>query len=169
MLDAGGGTGGVAAAICDKFPQIRATVADLPKVVKMAEQLIAENGLSDRIDASAADLCLEPPSGTYDVAIVRAVVQTLSKGQSQETLINVGRSMSSGGRIFIFGNVLENSRLAPIAPVSNNLAFLNLYDAGGAYTEKEFHEMLSNADFTNISIEHDKMDDGMGMVMALKQ
>jgi len=168
LLDAGGGTGGVSISICNKCPQIKATVADLPKVVQLAERFIAEAGMSDRVNVSPTDLCLNSPEGKYDVAILRAVIQTLSKEQAQMSLNFISQSMAPGGRIFIFGSVLENSCLAPPSSLAGGLAFLNLYDHGKAYTEKEYQEMLTNAGFTNIIVEHNALIDGMGIVSARK-
>ncbi len=169
LLDAGGGTGGVSIAICNKYPQIKATVADLPKVAQLAERFIAEAGMSGRISVSATDLCLNSPEGKYDVAILRAVIQTLSKEQAQISLKCISQSMVPGGRIFIFGSVLENSCLAPPSSLAFGLASLNVYDHGKAYTENEYQEMLTNAGFTDIAVEHDALIDGMGIVSAKKQ
>lgn len=169
LLDAGGGTGGVSIAICEKYPYIKATVADLPKVAQLAEHFIAETGMSDRISVSATDLCSNSPEGSFDVAILRAVIQTLSLEQAQESLKWINRSMVPGGRIFIFGSVLENSCLEPPSSLANGLVFLNLYDHGKAYTENEYQGMLINAGFTDITVEHDALVDGMGIIRAKKQ
>jgi len=83
-------------------------------------------------------------------------------------LRGISQSMVPGGRIFIFGSVLENSCLAPPASLAFGLAFLNVYDHGKAYTEQEHREMLTNAGFTDIAVEHDVLVDGMGMVSAKK-
>lgn len=169
LFDAGGGTGGVSIAICNKYPQIKATVADLPQVAQLAERFIAEAGMSDRISVSATDLCSNSPVGKYDVAILRAVIQTLSIEQAQMCLKCVSQSMVPGGRIFILGSVLENSRLAPPAALAFGLASLNVYDYGKAYTEKEYREMLANTGFTDIRVKNDALVDGMGIVSAKKQ
>lgn len=169
LLDAGGGSGGVSIAICNKYPQIKATVADLPKVARLAERFIAEAGMSGRIGVTATDLCLNPPGGKYDVAILRAVIQTLSKEQAQMSLKCISQSMVPGGRIFIFGSVLENSCLAPLSSLVFGLVFLNVYDQGKAYTENEYREMLTIAGFTDIAVEHDALIDGMGIISAIKQ
>ena len=169
LLDAGGGSGGVAMAICAQYPHLKATVADLPQVARLAERFIAEAGLSERIGVSATDLCFNPPEGQYDVAILRALIQTLSQEEAQAVLKFVSRSMLPGGRIFIFGNILENSCLGPPAAMAFALVFLNTYDHGQAYTEKEYREMLTNAEFVDITIEHDVLVDGMGMVCARKK
>jgi hypothetical protein len=169
LLDAGGGTGGAAIAICKKYPRLKATVADFPKVVRLAERFIADAGMSDRIGVSATDLCQNPPEGKYDVAILRAVIQTLSKEQAQMALKCIVQSIVPGGRIYIFGSVLENSRLAPVASLAGGLAFLNLYDHGESYTENEYQEMLTGSGFTEIAVEHDALVDGMGIVSARRR
>lgn len=168
LLDAGGGIGGVSIAICHKYPHIKATIADLPKVVQLAQHFIAEADMSDRISVSATDLCLHAPEGQYDVAILRALIQTLSKEQAQISLNCISQSMLPGGRIFIFGSVLENSCLGPPPSLAFNLASLNIYDHGKAYTEKEYQEMLTHAGFTDIAIEHEALADGMSIVSAQK-
>lgn len=168
LLDAGGGSGGVSIAICNKYPQIKATVADLPKVVQLTKRFIAEAGMSDRVSVAATDLCLNSPAGQYDVAILRAVLQTLSMEQAQMSLKCISRSMAPGGRIFIFGSILENSRLSPPSSLASGIAFLNIYDHGKAYTENEYRKMLTNAGFTDIAVEHDALVDGMGIISAIK-
>ena len=167
LLDAGGGTGGVSISICSKYPNLKATVADLPKVVKVAEHFITENNMADRIGVSATDLCNDYPTGSYDVAILRAVIQTLSKVESQATLQNVSRSMLPGGQLYVFGNVLKNDHLGPPISMAYSLVFLNSYDNGQAYTENEYREMLTKADFGNISVDYEFLD-GMCLVRAQK-
>ena len=167
LLDAGGGTGGVSISICSKYPHLKATVADLPKVVKVAEHFIAENNMADRIGVSATDLCQDYPAGMYDVAILRAVIQTLSQEEAEATLHNVSRSMLPGGQIYIFGNVLKADRLGPPISLAYSLVFLNSYDNGQAYTENEYREMLEKAGFAGISVDYEFLD-GMCLVQAQK-
>lgn len=141
----------------------------MPKVVKLAKQFIAEENLSDRIVVSSTDLCIDSPPGKYDVAILRALIQTLSKENSQNVLLNVGRSLLPGGRILIFGNVLDDTHFGPPASIAYGLVFLNTYDDGKAYTEEEYRKMLENAGFKDIVVDHDFLSDGMGLVSAVKQ
>ncbi len=169
LLDAGGGTGGVSIGICEKFPLIRATVADLPRVVRVSQHFIAKAGMSDRIGVAATDLCSQPPPGHYDIAILRAFVQTISMKQARTAVINIGQAMATGGKIYIIGSILENSCLSPASSLGMGLVFLNFYDDGNAYTETDHREMLGNAGFTDINVEHDALIDGMGIVSARKQ
>ena len=169
LLDAGGGTGGVAISICKKYQTLKATVADLPKVTKLTEQFIAEADMAAQIGVEPIDLCASTPAEKYDAAILRALIQTLSKEEALLLLKHVGQAMSEGGQIFIVGNVLNNDRLGPPASTALSLVFLNVYDQGQAYTENEYHTMLTAAGFVDITINHDLLSGGMGVVCARKQ
>lgn len=168
LLDAGGGTGGVSIAVCEKNPGLTATVADLPKVAKLAEQFISEAGLSGRIDISTNDLRCDPPAEKYDAAIMRALIQTLSEEDARLCLKCVGRSLLPGGRLFIFGNVMDNSNLGPPPSLAFSLVFLNSYDQGRAYTENEYRDMLQEAGFTDVAVEYEALDDGLCLIRAIK-
>ncbi|SPJ14798.1 O-methyltransferase (modular protein) [Syntrophobacter sp. SbD2] len=168
FLDAGGGTGGVSIGICEKFPIIRATVADLPRVARVSKYFIDKAAMSDRISVEATDLCSNTPPGHYDIAILRAFIQTISSKQAQMAVINIGQAMAPGGKIYIIGSILENSCLSPPSSLGMGLVFLNFYEDGKAYTEKEHQEMLGNAGFTDINVEHETLIDGMGIVSARK-
>lgn len=168
ILDAGGGTGGLTIAICEKYPQVKATVAELPKVAEVAKRFISESGMSDRISVSAIDLCSNSPEGKYDAAIVRAFIQTLSRDDAQMALKSIGKSIAPGGQIFVIGSVSENSCLTPPASLAFGLVFLSVYDSGGSYTENEYREMLKNAGFTEFAVEHEALIDGLGIISAKK-
>lgn len=168
LLDAGGGTGGVSIGICETYPDLRATVVDLPAVVSISERFISEAGMSGRISVVAADLIHSPPEGTYDIAILRALIQVLPPKDAQKALMNISQVMEPGSSIYIVGSVLDDTRLSPIASIAFGLVFLNVYDDGRSYTEKEHRDLLSGAGFVDISIEHNAMSDGLGIVSARK-
>ncbi len=55
VLDVGGGHGGYSLALARRYPLLTATVFDLPRVVPVARELIAQERLSDRVQAQAGD------------------------------------------------------------------------------------------------------------------
>lgn len=168
LLDAGGGTGGTSISICRRYPNIKATVADLPKVADVAKVFIAEAGLAERISVAVANLCDKPPEGTYDVVILRNLLQTLSREQAEMTVKCVSQCLEPGGRIFIIGSILDNSRLLPLPSLMYDLLFMNIYSDGKSYTENEYREMLVNAGFTDIFVEHEAFLLGYGLISATK-
>lgn len=168
LLDAGGGTGGLSIGICESYPDIKAAVADLPEITAVSDQFIQEAGLSDRIASMGVDLTDTAPEGNYDVAVLRALIQTMTPAHAKKVLKNVFQVMEPGGCIYIVGCILDNTRLSPTASIAFSLVFLNVYDDGGVYTEKQHHDWLTEAGFTDVSIEHEAMSDGLGIVAARK-
>jgi hypothetical protein len=152
LLDAGGGSGGVSIGLVEAWPQLHATIAELPNVVPIAERFIGEAGLQDRIDVTAVDLRREATPAPFDVAVLVAVIQVLSATDAQIVLRNVARSLRSGGAVYLANKVLDESRLTPVDAVRTNTIFLNWYD-GQAYTEGEYREWLAGAGFVEITRE----------------
>lgn len=166
LLDVGGGTGGLSIGICESYPSIEATVVDLPEVAAISNQFITETDLSDRITSMGVDLIDTAPEGSYDVAILRALIQVMTPEHAKNVLKNISQVLEPGGYVYIVGCILDNSRLSPPASIAFSLVFLNVYDDGGAYTERQHHDWLMEAGFTDVSIEHSVMSDGLGIVSA---
>jgi enterochelin esterase-like enzyme/SAM-dependent methyltransferase len=150
IVDVGGGSGGLAIALVQTIPHLIATVIDLPSVTPITQQFIDEAGLADRIQTKALNVVNEQISGSYDVAILSKIIQTLSAEDSRLLLKNVGQALSPGGKVIIFGTILDDSRLTPADFATANLFFINVYDGGQAFTEGEHREWLAEAGFENI-------------------
>ena len=155
--------------MCRAFPELRATVADLPTVTPITAEFIEEAELGDRIDTLACNVVEEapvPPPGPCDVAVLRAFVQVLSMEDAASALANVGRALAPGGRIYIMGRMLDDSRLGPPESVAFNFVFINIYDDGRAYTESEHREWLRAAGFRDI--ERFRIGEGNSIMTAVK-
>ena len=168
LLDAGGGSGGIAVDMCRAFPDLRATVADLPSVTPITSEFIEEAGLSGRIDAVSCDFTEGSPAGAdpCDVAVLRAFVQVLSREDAARALANVARVLAPGGRIYIMGRMLDDSRLGPPESVAFNFVFINIYDHGRAYTEAEHRGWLAQAGFRGV--ERFRVGEGNSIMTAAK-
>lgn len=150
LLDVGGGSGGVARAICEESPGMSAVVLDLPNVARVTREYLKENDPGGRVRVLEGDVTRERPEGVYDLAILRSFLQVLSAEQAGAAVLHVGQAMEPGGLIVIVGRVLDDSRLSPPETVGFNLVFLNLYEHGQAYTEGQHRAWLEAADFTGI-------------------
>jgi SAM-dependent methyltransferase len=167
LLDAGGGSGAKCFSLVEAWPQLHATIADLPNVVPITERFVKEAGLSERIDVVAVDLLREAPPGKFDVAVLALLIQVLSATNAQIALRNVARSLRQGGTIYLLNLVLDESRITPAGPARTNLIFLNWYDGGQAYTEGEYRGWLAEAGFEEITRE-ESFRNGMGLIRARK-
>lgn len=166
LADVGGGSGGLAIAACQEYPNLLATIVEFPSVAPIAKQFVDEAGLADRIDVAVADACEGPLEGRFDVAVMRSILQVLSRGEAAAVVRNVGAAIVPGGTLYVSGRVLDDTRLSPPENVSFNLVFLNLYDHGQAYTEREYRNWLAEAGFTEI--EHRRGEDATSVLRARK-
>ena len=150
LVDVAGGSGGFSMGIAEIQPQVRLTVIDLPEVTPITRRFVEEAGAAQRIDVVDADVVVAPLAGMFDVAVMRNFLQVLSAGQAQAVLVNVGEAIRPGGWIYVSGDMLDDGRVSPAQTAAFNLVFLNLYNAGQAYTEGEHRAWLTQAGFEEI-------------------
>jgi SAM-dependent methyltransferase len=166
LADVGGGSGGMALALTNAYPRLRATVIDLPTVTPITQQFITEAGAADRVQVVAADVVNAPVPGTYDVAVLRSLLQVLSPEDAAQALAHIEAALHPGGRLYIVGRILDDSRLVPVDTVGFDLVFLNIFDDGHAYTESEHRAWLTALGFTEI--ERVPLPEGVSIVTARK-
>lgn len=168
LLDAGGGAGGFAITITEAWPKIHATVTDLPLVTPIARKVVADEGAADRVSVVTADVVTELLPGSYDVAVVKSLLQTLSPANAQRALNNIGKSIAPGGAIYIIGSILDDSRTSPLQAVFFNPTLLNVYDVGESYTEQAHRDWLQEAGFADIERARPLQDARSGLMTARK-
>ena len=164
LLDVGGGSGALAMAVAEAHSHLRVTIADLPQVTPVTKQFVAEANLSERIEIIAADMIQEGLPEAYDVVVARHFLQVLSAEACQALLQNLAAVVRRGGSLVLLGWVLDNSRLTPRKIVDYNLVLLNGYEAGEAYTEKEYFAWLQQAGF--VAPERKVLDDDSSIITA---
>jgi SAM-dependent methyltransferase len=156
----------MALTLTDAYPHLRVTVLDLPTVTPLTQRFLAEAGATDRIQVVAADVVHAPVPGTYDVAVVNALLQVLSPQDAAQALHHIAAALHPGGRLYIRGRMLDDSRLAPVESVGFNLIFLNFFDDGCAYTEGEHRAWLTAAGL--VDIERVVVAEGASIMTARK-
>ncbi len=166
LLDVGGGSGGLAIAITETYSHMQATVAELPTVTPITRRIVEEAGASGRVQVQSSDVINESLSGAFDAAVLSSFIQVISRDQARRALQNVGKAVSPGGAIYIRGDIVDDSGISPLGSVMRNLVYLNIYDQGQAYTEREHREWLKEAGFENF--ERKILPDGFSMVRARK-
>jgi len=167
LMDVGSGGAGLAITITNAHPQIKATAIDLPQVAPIARKIVSEQGMNDRIDVVAANVVTDALPRGHDVAVLRGLLQVLSSDDARLAVKNIGAALNQDGKIFIIGQILDDSRTSPAEAVGFNLAFINSYDAGESYTEAEHRDWLREAGFVDIE-RADFLLDGSGLMTARK-
>ena len=166
LLDVGGGSGGLSIAITEACPNIKATVVDLPTVTPITQRIVEEASAGDRVRIIMADVLSEDLTGSFDAAVLSSFIQVLSPDKARRALKNVGKVIAPGGAIYIRGDVLDDSGVSPVGPLMRNLIYLNIYNEGQAYTERDHRGWLKEAGFEHF--ERKLVSDGFSFIRARK-
>lgn len=149
-------------------PHLEATAIDLPQITPITQKIVNEEGAADRVKVLSADVLSGALPGSYDAAILRALIQVLSPEDARLALKNISTAINPGGKIYIIGQILDDSRTSPPEAVGFNLNFINTFDAGESYTEKEYRGWLSDAGFVDIERASYMLAGGIGLMTARK-
>lgn len=168
LADVGCGGAGLALTLTNAYPQMRTTAIDLPMVTPITQKFVEEKGMTDRVKVIAADVLSGFLPGSYDTVVLRGLLQVLSAKDARLAVKNIGAAVTPGGKIYIIGQILDDSRTAPLEAVGFNLVFINTYDAGESYTEQEYRDWLSEAGFVDIERAKFLLPDGDGLITASK-
>ncbi len=122
VLDIGGGDASFAIAALRRFPELRATVLDLPAVVEQAEARLAETGLSDRARVVGCDLFADPLPGGADVVTLIRVLHDHDDAAVEALLRRVYAILPSGGEL-----VIAEPMAAPSGDAARVSAYFGLY------------------------------------------
>jgi hypothetical protein len=167
VVDVGGGSGAVLVPILQKYPSMRGTLFELPGMARAAMPILGQLPCSDRIDVDTGDILAGAPKGTHDIAIMRALVQVLSRADAAVAIANTARCLRPGGRLYITGSgIVQDDRLSPASGVYLNLTLMNFYPHGEAYTISEHYRLLEQAGCVEPS--HATMPSGSTLIWAVK-
>ncbi len=157
LLDIGGGPGTWTIALLRAAPSARATLFDLPEVIPLARQHIADAGLSDRVNLVSGDFYGDDLPAGADFAWLSGIAHQNSRRQNRALFAKIYAALQRDGVLVIRDVVMDESRTEPVAGALFAVNMLVGTESGGTYTFDEFREDLSDAGFSEIAlIDHDQ-------------
>lgn len=100
VVDVGGGTGALLAAILPSHPQLRATLVDLPETVERGKQSLAAQDLTGRCNFVGQDFFDTLPGGG-DVYVLNSVLHDWGDPEATSILRRCGEAAGAHGRVVI--------------------------------------------------------------------
>jgi predicted O-methyltransferase YrrM len=168
LLDVGGGVGSYAIGLARAYPELRATVLELPEVVPWAREFITAAGLAGRIDVVAGDfLTGEFPAG-YDTILFSNIFHDQPTAVNQGLLAKAYRVLPAGGRVVVYEFLLEEDRVTPPASALFAVMMLVENQGGNAYTGGEIRSWLTGAGFSDTTVVRLPAPSPMGLVCGCK-
>ena len=137
LLDVGGGTGSITAAIARRHPQIQATVLERAEVVPLAPRRIQAAGLQSRISVVAGDALQGPYPAGYDVVLIANLVHYFTPGQNRRLLELARAAVSEGGRLLLVDFWTDPAHTSPAPAALMAGEFAVLQEHGDVYSAEQ--------------------------------
>src|SRR5262249_21828818 len=114
LLDVGGGPGTYAVLLTQKYPNLNVTVLDLPAVAAIADELIAEVGLSDRVQTRPGNAITDDyGTAAYDAVLFSGVLHQMSPETIQQMLAKARAALQPNGKVVISDIMLDATKTQP--------------------------------------------------------
>lgn len=143
LLDVGGGTGLYGIAFLRKNPQLRAIVWDRPEVLKVASELAAAHGVTDRLECRPGDMFSDSVPQA-DVVLLSNVLHDWDVPQCQELIGRCAQALPVGGQLLVHDVFLNDALDGPL-PLALYSAALFCVTEGRAYSAAEYRQWLTAA------------------------
>ncbi|MFC1652296.1 methyltransferase [Planctomycetota bacterium] len=163
LLDIGGAGGHWTRGFLKAVPTARATLFDLPDVIPMARQRLAEAGMLNCVTLVAGDYNTDALPSGVDLAWLSAITHQNSRSQNRTLYQRIFTALSDGGTLLIRDNVLETDRTCPVAGALFAVNMLVATEGGNSYSFAEYREDLKQAGFSDVALLH--ADEGMNALI----
>lgn len=167
LLDLGGSHGLHSMAFCRRYPDLSATILDLPEALAGTGAALAEAGMDDRVSLRrgsflTGDLTDDRGDG-YDVVLLFEIVHNHSDETNRDLVARAAKALRPGGRIVILEDVRGER------PEEHNAAFsLAMYACSGdrTYSFPEIASWLEGAGMSDV--EHIALPSSVSLAVGTK-
>jgi len=164
FVDLGGATGHLTIAACRRWPNLRGVVFDLPAAIPLAQEVVGESDVKDRIDFAAGDFFADVLP-MADVYALGRILHDWSEPKIDSLLQKIYQELQPGGAVIIVEKVLHDDKSGPEWAVLQSLNML-VCTEGKERTLGEYEQVLTKAGFSNITCVRTAVP--VDVVMAMK-
>ena len=151
LLDLGGGAGTNAIAFCQVYPELTATVFDLPATLRLTEKTVKEAGLESRIALLAGDFNKDGLGGLYDVVLMSDILHYQTFDTNQALVKKVyDDHLTPGGRLIIKDRFLDDAGTGPAWTTAFAVHILVNTQQGSCYKTTDAMQWMTKAGFASI-------------------
>jgi hypothetical protein len=147
VLDVGGGWGHFARALCDKKPDLEATVLDRPEVVEQARHEIAQSGFDNTIDFLPGDYLETDYGSGYDLVLFANVLHQETADRASEMVRRGASAVASNGRVVVVDFAIDDDQRRHVL---GTLFAINMRSFGHTWNEPTIREWMMAAGLEHI-------------------
>jgi acetylserotonin N-methyltransferase len=148
LVDLGGATGHLAIAACERYPNLRAVVFDLPGAVSLAREVIDVSSVADRIEVMPGDFFADPLPEA-DLFALGRILHDWSEPKVLDLARRILERLPSGGALLIAEKLLDEDKRGPRWAQMQNLNMLTCTE-GKERTLSEYEALLRQVGFSRV-------------------
>ncbi|MHC4109468.1 MAG: methyltransferase [Planctomycetota bacterium] len=160
LFDVGGGPGTYSIAACRRYPELEAVVFDLPETISITKEVIATEGMQDRVSTQEGNWDTDAFGEGNDVVLLSNVLH----GPGSKTEIKLKKaydSMVDGGLLLVQDFLLNDEKTGPLIPALFNIMV-------GAYPICELLSIIKETGFVNAAVVVSSPEIGFTWITAEK-
>jgi acetylserotonin N-methyltransferase len=148
LVDLGGGTGHLVIAACERYPELRGAVFDLPRMAAIAREEVALSPAKQRIELLEGDFFINdlPRADLYAVC---RVLHDWSEEKIAMLLDKVYAALPQGGALLVGERLLDDDKTGPSNAAMQSLNML-VCTEGRERNVAEYESLLRRAGFTKV-------------------
>ena len=147
----GGGSGAYRISAVQAFPGLRAVVLDLPPVVEVTKEFIAQHGVGDRVETWAADFTRDPFPENVDVVVMASNLPIYDEQVIQDVVRKAFEALLPGGEMHLVGEMLDDDRSGPLDAALWGLQEIFDGSGGKAHTIGQCRGYFERAGFGQVT------------------
>lgn len=148
LVDLGGATGHLAIAACERYPDLRATVFELPAVVPSAQEQVSRSAARDRIEVAAGDF-FQDELPDADLFALGQVLHDWTETKIASLLGRICGRLPTGGGLLIAERLLQDDGAGPVPAIVQSLNML-VCTEGRERTPGEYEALLRAGGFCEV-------------------
>jgi predicted O-methyltransferase YrrM len=151
FLDLGGGAGTNAIAFCQTYPELTATVFDLPATLRLTERTVKEAGLEERIMLLPGDFNKDALGGPYEVVLMSDILHYQDFSTNASLVKRVWTHLAPSGRLVIKDRFLNEAGTGPAWTTAFAVHILVNTERGGCYRTADAIQWMGDAGFPTVT------------------
>ena len=150
LLDVGSGPASYPIYLCRKYPQLRATIVDLPGTLAITQRHVREAALMERIRLITGDYRKDPIPGSYDIVFLSNIIHGEGEQENRSLIGKLIGNLKPGGRLIVKDHILDDSRTTPPVGAIFSLLMLLTTASGRCYSFNEIKFWMEQAGLASV-------------------
>ena len=169
MLDLGGSHGLYSIELCERNPNLKSTIVDLPPVKKYADECIVKYNAAKNVSFLTADFMKDELPKGVDIILAFNIIHGLNPAENETLAKKVYNSLNDGGMFVILDQIKGIGGSSQMSKATTSFMALNLlHQAGGkTYSKSEIDTFTNKVGFKKTELK--KLNaPGFGIVICHK-